>query len=55
MSNEVLFVLWHAYVYVSNIKPMRLIEASLGIFMYFNANLLLVGPFCYFVYGCSGN
>ena len=35
-------MLWHACVYVSNIKPMRLIEASLGIFMYFYANLPLV-------------
>ena len=37
-------MLWHACVYVSTIKPMRLIEASLSIFMYFYANLPLVAP-----------
>ena len=37
-------MLWHARVYVSNIKPMRLIEASVGIFIYFYANLPLVAP-----------
>ena len=37
-------MLWHACVYVSNLKLMRLIEASLGIFMYFYANLPLVAP-----------
>ena len=37
-------MLLHACVYVSNIKPMRLIEASLGIFMYFYANFTLVAP-----------
>ena len=37
-------MLWYAYVYVSNITPMRLIEASLGIFMYFYYNLPLVAP-----------
>ena len=37
-------MLLHACVYVSNIQPMRLIEASLGIFMYFHANLPLVAP-----------
>ena len=39
-------MLWHACVYVSNIKPMsmRLIEAFLGIFMYLYANLPLVAP-----------
>ena len=37
-------MLWNACVYVSNIKPMRLIKASLGIVMYFYANLPLVAP-----------
>ena len=37
-------MLWHVCVYVSNIKLLRLIEASLGIFMYFYANLPLVAP-----------
>ena len=37
-------MLWHACVYVSNIKPMRLVEGSLCIFMYFYANLPLVAP-----------
>ena len=37
-------MLWHACVYVSNIKPVRLIEASLGISMYLYANLPLVAP-----------
>ena len=37
-------MLWHVCVYVSNIKPMRLTEASLGIFMYFYANLPVVAP-----------
>ena len=46
-------MLWHACVYVSNIKPMRLIEASLGIFMYFYANLPWLLLFRYIVYGCS--
>ena len=31
-------------MYVSKIKPMRLIEASLGILMYLYANLPLVAP-----------
>ena len=37
-------MLLHACVYVSNIKPMRLSEASLGIFMSIYANLPLVAP-----------
>ena len=38
------FVLWHLCVYVSNIKPVRLIEASLDIFIYLYGNLPLVAP-----------
>ena len=41
-------MLWHASVYVSNIKPKRLIEGSLGIFMYFYSNLPLVAPYLLF-------
>ena len=37
-------MLLNACVYVSNIKHMRLIEASLGVFMYCYANLPLVAP-----------
>ena len=37
-------MLWHACVYISNIKPMGLLEAALGIFMYLYANLPLVAP-----------
>ena len=37
-------MLWHASAHVSNIKPMRLTEASLIISMYFYANLPLVAP-----------
>ena len=37
-------MLWHACVYVSNIKPMSVTEASLGIFVYFYGNLPLVAP-----------
>ena len=31
-------------MHVSNFKPMRLTEASLGIVIYFHANLHLVAP-----------
>ena len=47
-------MLWHASVYVSNITPIRLTEASLGIFVYFYANLPLVAPIlllCLWLFG----
>ena len=37
-------MLWHACVYVSNIKHMGLMEASLGIFMCCYANVPLNTP-----------